>query len=163
MLKRILLIVVLLLIVAQFIRPARTNAAIDPAKELQAPQPVAAILQRSCNDCHSNRTVWPWYAQVAPVSWLLARDVRVGRQEMNLSEWTAMTPRRQANKLKNICEQVEQHDMPLWFYLPLHPKAKLTDADRKILCDWSKGERAKVIAAHPEAAKPPQRTPSPRG
>src|ERR1051325_2772912 len=101
MLKRILLILVVLLIVAQFIRPARTNTPVDPAKELQAPQPVASILQRSCNDCHSNGTVWPWYAQVAPVSWLLARDVRQGRREMNLSEWTAMTPRRQANKLKN--------------------------------------------------------------
>ena len=154
MLKRMLLILVVLLIAAQFIRPARTNPPVDPAHELQAPQPVASILQRSCSDCHSSRTVWPWYAQVAPVSWLLARDVKGGRHEMNFSEWTTFTPRRQANKLKQACEQIEQHEMPLWFYLPLHPKAKLTDADRKILCDWAKGERAKIIAVHPEAAKP---------
>jgi hypothetical protein len=154
MVKRILLILAVLLVVAQLIRPARTNPSIDPAHELQAPQPAASILQRSCIDCHSNRTVWPWYAQVAPVSWLLADDVKDGRKEMNFSEWTTFTPRRQANKLKQVCEQIEQHEMPLWFYLPLHPKAKLTDADRKVLCDWAKGERAKIIAAHPEAAKP---------
>jgi hypothetical protein len=152
--KRIVLVLVVLLVVAQFIRPAKTNPPVDRAKELQAPQPVASILQRSCNDCHSNRTVWPWYAQVAPVSWLLGRDVRGGRHEMNFSEWTTMTPRRQANKLKQTCEQVEQHEMPLWFYLPLHPRAKLTDDDRRTLCDWAKAERAKVIAAHPEAARP---------
>jgi hypothetical protein len=153
MVKRILLILAVLLVVAQLIRPARTNPPIDPSHELQAPQPAASILQRSCIDCHSNRTVWPWYAQVAPVSWLLADDVNDGRKEMNFSEWTTFTPRRQANKLKQVCEQVEEHEMPLWFYLPLHPKAKLTDADRKVLCDWARGERAKIIAAHPEAAK----------
>ena len=153
-LKRILLALVILLVIAQFIRPARTNPPVDPAKELRAPQPVASILERSCNDCHSNRTVWPWYAQVAPVSWLLADDVKDGRKEVNFSEWATFTPRRTARKLQEICEQVEKHDMPLWFYVPLHPDAKLSDADRKTLCDWAKGERARVIAEHPEAAKP---------
>ena len=152
--KRIGLGVLVFLVVAQFIRPARTNPPIDPAKELQAPQPVASILQRSCIDCHSNRTVWPWYAQVAPVSWLLADDVKDGRKELNFSEWTMFTPRRQANKLKQACEQVDEHEMPLWFYVPLHPKSKLTDADRKTLCDWAKAARASIIAAHPEAARP---------
>jgi len=159
-LKRILLALVILLVVAQFIRPARTNPPIDPAHELVAPQPVASIIQRSCNDCHSSRTVWPWYAQVAPVSWLLAKDVRQGRAEMNFSEWTTFTPRRTARKLQEICEQVEKGEMPLEFYTPLHPDAKLSDADRKVLCDWAKGERAKVIAAHPEAARPARRPPS---
>src|SRR5436190_9439887 len=155
MLKRMLLILVVLLIAAQFIRPARTNPPVDPAKELQAPQPVAAILQRSCNDCHSNRTVWPWYADVAPVSWLLADDVKDGRREVNFSEWATFKPTRTARKLKEICEQVEKHEMPMKFYVPLHRDAKLSDADRKTLCDWARAERARVIAAHPEAAKPP--------
>lgn len=152
-LKRILLALVILLVVAQAIRPARTNPPIDPAHELAAPPSVASILQRSCYDCHSNRTVWPWYAQVAPVSWLLAKDVRQGRAEVNFSEWTTFTPRRTARKLKEICDQVESHEMPLEIYVPLHPDAKLSDADRQTLCDWAKGERAKVIAAHPEAAQ----------
>src|SRR5262249_34944738 len=123
-LKRIVVVLATLLVLAQFIRPARTNPPIDAAKELHAPQPVASVLQRSLYACHSNRTVWPWYAHIAPVSWLLARDVRGGRHEMNLSEWSAFTPRRQANKLKQMCEQIEEHEMPPWFYLPLHPDAK---------------------------------------
>lgn len=153
--KRIGLALIVLLVVAQFIRPAHTNPPVDPAKELQAPQSVAAILQRSCNDCHSNRTVWPWYANVAPVSWLLADDVKDGRREVNFSEWATFKPTRTARKLKEICEQVEKHEMPMKIYVPLHPDAKLSDADRKTLCDWAKGERERVIAAHPEAAKPP--------
>ena len=163
-LKRIVIALVVLLVIAQFIRPARTNPAVDPAKELHAPQPAASILQRSCVDCHSNRTVWPWYAQLAPVSWLLADDVKDGRKEVNFSEWETFTPRRHARKLQEICEQVEKHDMPPWFYVPLHPDAKLSDADRQTLCDWAKGERARVIAAHPEAAKasPPNARPGSR-
>lgn len=153
--KRILLALAVLLVVAQVIRPARTNPPLDPAKELRAPEPVASILVRSCNDCHSNRTIWPWYSQVAPASWLLARDVREARRHLNFSEWTTQTPRREAHKYEEICEMVfESKEMPLWFYVPLHPSAKLSDADRKTLCDWAKGERARVLKEHPEAARP---------
>jgi len=155
--KRILLTLAVLLVVAQVIRPRFTNPPVDPARELRAPQPVMSIMQRSCNDCHSSRTVWPWYAQIAPVSWLLAKDVRDGRKELNVSEWNTFTPRRTARKLQEICEQVEQHEMPLKLYLPLHPDAQLSDDDRRTLCDWAKAERAKVIAAHPDAAQPQRR------
>ena len=152
--KRIALTLAILLVVAQLVRPARTNPPVDPAKELRAPQPVAAILERSCYDCHSNRTVWPWYSQVAPASWLVVKDVRGGRKEMNFSEWSTFTARRTARKLQEICDQVEQHEMPLKIYIPLHPGASLSDADRHTLCDWAKAERARVIAAHPDAAQP---------
>jgi hypothetical protein len=152
-LKRIAIALAVLLVLAQFVRPARTNSPVDPTKELRAPQPVMSILERSCNDCHSNRTVWPWYAQVAPVSWLLADDVKDGRKELNVSEWATFTPRRAARKLKEICEQVEKGEMPLKIYVPLHPDAKLSDADRRTLCDWARGERSRVIAEHPEAAR----------
>ena len=77
-----------------------------------------------------------------------------GRKEVNFSEWATFTPRRTVRKLQEICEQVEKHEMPLKIYVPLHPDAKLSDADRKTLCDWAKGERARIIAAHPDAAKP---------
>ncbi len=157
--KRILITLVVLLVVAQVIRPIKSNPTVDPAKELQAPPAVMSIVQRSCFDCHSNHTVYPWYSQVAPVSWLLADDVKDGRKEVNFSEWNTYTPRRTARKLHEICEQVKAHDMPLWFYLPLHPDAKLTDADRAALCQWAESERARVIAAHPDAAQPQQGRP----
>lgn len=157
-LKRILLVLAVLLVVAQFIRPNLANPPVDPAKELRAPQPVASILQRSCYDCHSSHTVYPWYSQVAPVSWYLAKDVREGRRELNFSEWSTFTPRRTARKLQEICEQVDQGEMPMKVYLPLHPDAKLSDADRQTLCTWAKEERGKVIAANPDAALPPPRS-----
>jgi len=156
-LKRILLALVVLLVLAQVIRPNLANPPVDPARELRAPQPVASILQRSCYDCHSNHTVWPWYSQVAPVSWLLKKDVRQGRAEMNFSEWSTFTPRRTARKLQEICEQVDEGEMPMKIYLPLHPDAKLSDDDRRTLCEWAKEERGKVLAAHPDAATPSKR------
>jgi hypothetical protein len=154
-LKRILLALAVLLVIAQVIRPARTNPPLDPAKELRAPEPVMSMLQRSCQDCHSHRTVWPWYSQVAPASWLLVKDVNEARRHLNFSEWATYTPRRAAHKLEEVCEMVlETKEMPLWFYVPLHPEAKLSDADRKTLCDWAKAERARIIKDHPEAAQP---------
>jgi cytochrome c551/c552 len=146
---------VVLFVVAQAIRPAMTNPPVDASKTLRANAQITpeaeAVLERSCRDCHSNETVWPWYSQVAPVSWLLTRDVNEGRHDLNFSEWGTYSQRKVANRLKGICDQVQRGDMPLWFYLPLHPSAKLTDADKKTLCDWSKQELARVSASQPPA------------
>jgi hypothetical protein len=145
----------LLFVAAQTIRPAMKNPPVDESKTLRANSQVTpevgAILERSCNDCHSNQTVWPWYSQLAPISWLLTRDVNEGRQQVNFSEWGTYNQRQAGRKLKEMCEQVEHNEMPLWFYLPLHPTAKLTDSDRKTLCDWTKQESARISAAQPGA------------
>jgi mono/diheme cytochrome c family protein len=88
------------------------------------------LFQRACFDCHSNRTAWPWYAHVAPISWLLARDVNGGRQHLNFSEWSQ--PQKHA---KDIAREVQSGDMPPWFYLPMHPAAKLSDAEKQEITD----------------------------
>ncbi len=88
------------------------------------------LFHRACFDCHSNETRWPWYAYVAPVSWLLARDVNGGRRHLNLSTWDQ--PQRHA---KDIAHEVNSGDMPPWFYLPMHPNAKLSDAEKQALID----------------------------
>ena len=88
------------------------------------------LVRRACFDCHSNQTVWPWYSHVAPVSWLVQRDVNGGRRHLNFTEWDK--PQRHA---KDIAEQVKQGDMPPWFYLPMHPAARLTDAEKQALID----------------------------
>ena len=80
---------------------------------------------RACADCHSNETEWPWYAGVAPVSWLVTRDVDEGRSEFNVSEWG-----RDEQHGDEAAEEVEEEKMPLWFYLPLHPEARLTEEER---------------------------------
>ena len=114
----LLLAVVILLVVAQFIPVERTNPPGDPAQDvaarLQVPAAVSAVFDRSCRDCHSNATTWPWYSRVAPASWVLADDVKEGRSHMNLSEWGGLDDRRAANKLEEICEEVSSGSMPDW-------------------------------------------------
>ncbi|HLY20665.1 MAG TPA: heme-binding domain-containing protein [Bryobacteraceae bacterium] len=88
------------------------------------------LVRRACFDCHSNATVWPWYSYVAPMSWLVQRDVSGGRQHLNFSEWDK--PQRHA---RDVANQVKQGEMPLWFYLPMHPAAKLSAAEKDALMD----------------------------
>lgn len=88
------------------------------------------LVHRACFDCHSNETVWPWYSNVAPMSWLLARDVNGGRSHLNFTEWNQ--PQKHA---KDVANEVKSGDMPPWFYLPMHPLAKLTEAEKQALVD----------------------------
>jgi hypothetical protein len=87
-----------------------------------------ALARRACFDCHSNETRYPWYSNIAPVSWLTERDTLEGRSKLNFSEWDH--PQKDA---KEAPEEVEKGEMPLWFYVPLHPEAKLTDAEKALL------------------------------
>jgi cytochrome c551/c552 len=139
--RNIVVSLVVLLIVIQFIPVPRTNPPSDPAHAFRttrpAGDPAVAILDRSCRDCHSNDTVYPWYSRVAPMSWLLYRDVTEGRRHMNMSEFTAYDPKQQARKLQQLCEEVKQADMPPWFYLPMHADAKLRPGDVETLCALS--------------------------
>jgi len=152
MIKRILKIVLIVFVVIfagmQAIRPTLSNPSVDESQTVNArtqmtPE-VAAILDRSCRDCHSNKTVWPWYTQIAPVSWWLSNHVNEGRRNLNLSEWGKLAPDRQDRKLRQICDQVQDGVMPLSSYLPMHPVAKLSDQDKKVLCDWTEAERQRL-------------------
>jgi hypothetical protein len=132
---------ILLLAAMQLVRPSHSNPAVDPQLEIGAVRPVvpevAAVLGRSCTDCHSNRTVWPWYSHVAPVSWLVARDVAEGRREMNLSAWGAIPASKQQELLKRICKEVSEGDMPLFAYRLAHPAARLGERDVQAVCTWT--------------------------
>jgi Haem-binding domain len=119
----------------QFVPVRRTNPPVTA--EIQAPIDVQAVLERACYDCHSNETRWPWYSRVAPVSWLVAKDVADGRKKMNFSEWGTYHPDRQESKIEEIWEEVSKDEMPLAIYRPLHPEAKLTDADRALIERWA--------------------------
>ena len=136
----------------QFIRPARTNPQIDPSLTIEAhtqmtPE-VASIFDRSCRDCHSHKTVWPWYTNVAPVSWWLTDHVNSGRQDLNLSEWGKLTRDRQDRKLRQICDEVTDGQMPLSTYLPMHPVARLSEQDKKTLCDWTDAQRERLDSSN---------------
>lgn len=146
--KWVVIVLLAAFVIIQFVRPARTNPPVDPAKtigaNLQVSPQVAAIFDRSCNDCHSNKTVWPWYTNVAPVSWLLTSHVNEGRHDMNLSEWGGYDKDKQSRRLRDMCEQVQDGNMPLSTYTPLHPKAKLSADDVKTICDWVNAERTRI-------------------
>ena len=147
-LKWTLILLACVIVGIQFIRPARTNPPIDPLKTIEAnsqmtPE-VASILDRSCRDCHSNKTVWPWYTNVAPVSWWLSNHVNDGRRDLNFSDWASLPPDRQDRTLRQICDEVEDGNMPLSSYLPMHPAARLSEQDKKTLCDWTDAERQRL-------------------
>lgn len=117
------------IIVIQFIPVNLTNPPVET--ELSTSPEIKAILKRSCYDCHSHETVWPWYSQVAPVSWLLAWDVTEGRGELNFSTWNRYSSKKISKKMKEIVEELKEGEMPPRFYLPLHPEAGLSESDRQ--------------------------------
>jgi cytochrome c551/c552 len=149
--KWLVISLICLFILIQLKRPARTNPAVDESQTIEVQTQLTPeakdILSRSCNDCHSNKTVWPWYTNVAPVSWWIADHIKEGRQNLNLSEWAKLDRDRQDRKLRQICDEVEDGAMPLSSYLPMHPKAKLSDQDKKMLCDWTAAERERLSGA----------------
>ena len=131
-----------LFLIGQLIRPSFTNPPVNPDEKIEAsgqvPSEVAAILKRSCSDCHTNETTYPWYSQVTPVNWWLKDHIDEGRRELNFSVWGTYAPKRKNKKLEEICEQVESGEMPLSSYLWAHRDATLSADDVKLLCTWSK-------------------------
>lgn len=128
------------LVAIQIVRPSRTNPPESTERSIHAAAlmdtAISDMLQRSCSDCHSNTTAWPWYSHVAPVSWLVVADVRRGRSTMNLSEWSGYSSKQQAELLQDMCEEVTQGEMPGALYVAMHGQAKLSDADRQQFCTW---------------------------
>jgi hypothetical protein len=119
----------------QFVPVARTNPPVTG--EIPATAEVLAVLRESCYDCHSNETVWPWYSRVAPFSWLVAKDVREAREEMNFSTWAGLAPREQTKYRQEILEEAQEGAMPPRLYKLPHPGARLTDGDLAVLRTWT--------------------------
>lgn len=128
-------IVVVILVGIQLIPVNRTNPPVR--SEVQAPDSVMSLLKRACYDCHSNRTTWPWYSYVAPASWFVVRHVNNGRSDLNFSEWPTFDFEEAEWAMNDIREQVEKGKMPLKSYLLLHPGARLTEAERRMILDWT--------------------------
>jgi len=109
----------------------------DLIQTTQVPPAVASLLKNSCYDCHSMQTTYPWYAHVAPISWLVSRDVRDGRRHVNFSDWNNLKLSKKAKVLDKISDEVSDGSMPFFLYPLMHKKAKLTAADRKQIVDWT--------------------------
>ena len=136
-LKHTAVIFVVAFAAAQLVRPERANPATDASRTIRAhagsTSGLAAVLDRSCRDCHSNATVWPGYTQIAPVSWLMAYGVKKGRAAVNFSEWGAYSPERQRELLIKSCQDVTEGKMP-GAYALLQPETKLSAEDVETIC-----------------------------
>jgi hypothetical protein len=125
-------------VLLQFTNPARTNPPVvrDISANTPVPVEVTALLHAACYDCHSYETKWPLYSRIAPASWLVVNDVNNGRDNFNFSDWPD-DPTRIAKRLEEINEELGYREMPPAKYTMLHPEARLTDAQRKAIMDWT--------------------------
>jgi Haem-binding domain len=123
------------------------HAAIEPRNQvprfLSNPE-IRRVLVPACGNCHSNHTDWPWYSQVAAVSWWIAQHVREGREKLDFSEWETYSTRQKRDKLESMCGLISTGRMPPRLYAAMHPEAKLTEENKKTVCAWV---REQTIAA----------------
>ena len=126
----------------QLVPVDHTNQPVNPQKDfaelLKTPKEVKQLLVTSCYDCHSYQVKYPKYAFVAPISWSIEHHVKEGREHANFSEWSGYNKEQKEHVLEEVIETIERKEMPLKGYLPLHPEANLTDAQRKVLIDYFK-------------------------
>ncbi len=151
--KRFFQLLLLALIVIQFFRPAKNKSEGVSKNDIttlySVPQDVQDILKRSCNDCHSNNTVYPWYAEVQPVAWWLNDHIQDGKKDLNFSEFATYRLRRQYKKLEEINELVKENKMPLNSYLWIHTDAKLNDQQKLTLANWVEAVRDSMESKYP--------------
>ena len=128
-------------------RPGRSPQAGAPwLQDARIDPPVLAMIQRSCGDCHSEDTYYPWYSYVVPVEWLINSDVNGGRRHLNFSHWQALPLARKERSLSEIANQVKDGDMPLVQYTLIHRGARLSGSETTAIFQWTQQERARLIA-----------------
>lgn len=138
--KRILLILLIAFVAIQFVRPAK-NVSTDKSKNVSTlyavPANVDAILTKACNNCHTNNTIYPWFASVQPVTWWLDDHIKEGKKHLNFDEYSTYNLRKQYHKMEEVVEQVKEKEMPLNSYTWVHGDAKLTNEERVALTTWA--------------------------
>lgn len=138
--KQILFALLILFIVIQFVQPARNQSGqvlqTDISKIYNIPNDVYALLKNTCFDCHSNNTSYPWYSNIQPIGWILTKDIKDGKAKLNFSEFGSISPRRQMSKLQNVENRIKDGTMPLPVYQFMHPGARLTEEEKRLLIEW---------------------------
>lgn len=153
--KWTVVILAIAFVAAQFIRPAKTNPTFASTQTIEnvvnVPPDIHATLMRACGDCHSDQTQWPWYSNVAPMSWMVIDHVDSGRSHINLSTWVhpGKEPQDSIDRLKAMCREVQSGGMPLTSYLLIHWNSKLSADDVKNICAWSNEEQQRLAGLAP--------------
>ena len=167
MIKKILLALLAILVIIQFFRPDKNESndlTFAITKKYEVPAEVDEILKVSCNDCHSNKTVYPWYANVQPVAWWLNDHVEDGKRHLNFSEFTNSPIAIQNHKWEEVVEMVEKKEMPLadYTYLGLHSEANLSEEQREMLISWAESQMSYLKENYPaDSLVMPKRNPAP--
>ena len=152
MIKKILIGLLVVLVILQAFRPTK-NISGDASKDISTlypvPQDVQAILDRSCADCHTNKTNYPWYAEIQPVAWWLNDHVTDGKKHFNLNNFGNMRLAMQNHKLEECIEQVKEGEMPLASYTLIHTDAKLSENDKTLITNWAQSIMDTLKARYP--------------
>lgn len=141
----------------QVFRPSRTNPEEIPGRALQShviwqPQ-IEGVWERACSDCHSNRTDWPWYSNIAPASWFVTQHVNHARDHLNVSEWQGYDPVEQIAHLNKMCDYVRIGKMPLASYTWIHRSALLSPEEKESLCTWTRQAVERMRSEEAEASE----------
>ena len=150
--KKIILTLVAIIIIIQFIRPAKNKSADtsgnDISRHYAVPANVDQILKRSCNDCHTNNAIYPWYTNIQPIGWWMQWHINEGKSHLNFSEFGTYAPKRQHHKLEELIEMVRDGSMPLDSYLWAHRNAKLSTEDTTTLISWADRLMKEMVIRH---------------
>jgi Haem-binding domain len=152
MLKKIAIGLLVVLVIIQFFKPARNisseKSTNDITNKYTVPASVQEILKTSCYDCHSNNTVYPWYANIQPVAWWLADHVNEGKKELDFSEFLTYSPKKAHHKLEEVNEMVKEGEMPLQSYTIIHQNAKLSEPQKLEIATWADGLMKEIATAN---------------
>ena len=136
------------LIIIQFFRIDKTTKPLNPDTDFitvtQTNTEISTILKTSCYDCHSSQPTYPWYTNIAPVSWWIKHHINEGSKHLNFSDWQTYSLKRKDHKLEECVEMIEEGEMPMDSYTWMHGEAKLSNTQKQLLIDWFKAERSKL-------------------
>lgn len=149
MFKQIIISLAIVLVLIQFI-PVKKNVSTIPSvagieTKYKVPADVKQILQTACNDCHSNNTQYPWYNKIQPITWYLNNHVKDGKRHLNLDSFANYPAKKQAHKMDEFVEQIQEGEMPLSSYTLIHTDAKLTEVQKEILINWASGVKQQIL------------------
>ena len=164
MIKKILVVLLIIFIIIQFIRPKKNIQAGPEPSDISTLYPIPAdvdsILSIACKDCHSNNTRYPWYNNFQPVAWFLANHVKDGKRSFNLNEFATYPVARQYDKIEEIKKQIDKGEMPISSYTLIHKDAILSDAQKKVVINWSENIRQQMEAKYPKDSLVKKRRPA---
>ena len=147
--KKILFVIVIVFMAIQFIQPAHNTSGqalpTDITKTVSVPDKVLSIFKKSCYDCHSNNTRYPWYVYTQPMGWMMAGHIKNGKENLNFSEFGTYSKRKQANKLRAIATSIKEGSMPLSSYTVMHTDGKLGIEDKKLITEWASNTKNSLV------------------